>query len=1456
MQDIAQLGFSIDSTPAQTAAQNLDRMAQAAAGAQMATGNLSTSSLAYQRAMEQVIVQQNNMIEKLTASGAAFSVLQERIPRVAAEIDSFRQRLDGVADTVDRRVTASLRSLAEETRRAGETFRGVDLKSWAERAQAGFAALYREAESFFRITGQAPASLMQFQYVTEKIGSSVRETATSLNRLSEAIQGISTQGRDVRQILARYGIEASGSPNELVTRFADRVMRAPAGAQRTQDIMSVFGTNDPDVVNRVAAAQGLVRGETSTERDYRFRAQADMMQGIRLRMTAEAISDRATEYGLASRAGRDPDFIDRMLNRQGNDPLSQVLRFSDRLNSAAYAGNLSVINSTEQAGLSRAWREYADQGISGWFNPGNLGRMATGAAGARFEALSDRVRNFLGTYEPPLVGTADEVLPQYNEQMRQFRENDDMSQELAALEGRAPIAGAQRRGALSRGRPGVNWTEADASRMAELRRILEDRERGGQRFTEPRAPVITAPNATGLEALTEEQRNQLQPFFQRFGLGEFADRETGRLMQADYSASSNLLRLMGPRAQQIAAATNTVIQGQLADPTYGMVQGGQAAVALSLAAPGDRAYLRQLQQMAQSRFGSPMLTGLFDGTGVPAGVRQAIGLQGDAYANTEIGRIGQSIGALDAIRGAVGRGGAATENEEIRQRSIIELTDRGMSSAKQEEVILQRLNEAQARRNLLLTKEEEAVKERNRSAEDLTNRLAGGQSLAQATVSANLTSEARRRNLAYGSNLTEAGIAAERAPSLRGQLAQQGAYLSERASDAGQVAGVMGAGGNARDVAQIRAEQQATQATAEAYANAMRLTGQARDEEIQKLNTLRTSIRDSVLALDDFQRQMQLFGQANVMNQQAGMIGQMVGMTPLQRLRAQETMGLMGPALTEASGGLRLAGRVAAAESGGDPNAVNRTPGMSARGLLGITNGMWQQYASRLGLRDDQRMDPGAQVQIFDAFSEDMRRRHRGITDEGIYQAWAVGPGVYPFMRDAPDADAYQTYRLVAGERLAEQAFSANGRLMQRGMTNAQVLQAFSSRLPGASGGIPQQFTSAVGNLSGSRERLTVQQMEEATAAILSGGQAASGSLMRGRSDGVANLEAAMALARATDPYADPSLRSPRIRALLAQSYNQQSFGIDREIRAGAYEEDMNRRLLDMGPFYSERAYEREAATSTLRRRRDEMMSDADFYESNGMRDQAGSMRDRASRIFEQGTRALDTRQLARDMQEFRNAGQEALGTVSQGFVTAVINARNYREALTGVTQELSNIAQRLASRQLEKLAGFALDFAVGAFSGGAGSYGATAAGMSIVGASGMMGGGVARGGIHAGGMLYPFSGGGVLDHTTVFPLAGGGVGMAAEMPPGEAVMPLRRTADGRLGVAASGDSGGGAAITQNINVNFGGGQGGQVSPEQARMVAAEIQKAARAAADDAIRSNMRVGGMFNPTYLGKGQPW
>lgn len=70
-----------------------------------------------------------------------------------------------------------------------------------------------------------------------------------------------------------------------------------------------------------------------------------------------------------------------------------------------------------------------------------------------------------------------------------------------------------------------------------------------------------------------------------------------------------------------------------------------------------------------------------------------------------------------------------------------------------------------------------------------------------------------------------------------------------------------------------------------------------------------------------------------------------------------------------------------------------------------------------------------------------------------------------------------------------------------------------------------------------------------------------------------------------------------------------------------------------------------------------------------------------------------------------------------------------------------------------------------------------------------------ARGGVIRQGRVRPFASGGVVASPTYFPMQDG-TGLMGEAGP-EAILPLRRGSDGRLGVAAG--AGGGATVTVNI---------------------------------------------------------
>jgi phage-related minor tail protein len=109
--------------------------------------------------------------------------------------------------------------------------------------------------------------------------------------------------------------------------------------------------------------------------------------------------------------------------------------------------------------------------------------------------------------------------------------------------------------------------------------------------------------------------------------------------------------------------------------------------------------------------------------------------------------------------------------------------------------------------------------------------------------------------------------------------------------------------------------------------------------------------------------------------------------------------------------------------------------------------------------------------------------------------------------------------------------------------------------------------------------------------------------------------------------------------------------------------------------------------------------------------------------------------------------------------------------------------------------------------------------GFLAQGLSGALGGGLpfANGGAFSQGRVMPFARGGIVGGPTMFPMRGG-TGLMGEAGP-EAIMPLARGPDGRLGVQA----GGGRAVNVVINITTPDVQGFQRSQSQ---MAAQVSRA------------------------------
>lgn len=153
------------------------------------------------------------------------------------------------------------------------------------------------------------------------------------------------------------------------------------------------------------------------------------------------------------------------------------------------------------------------------------------------------------------------------------------------------------------------------------------------------------------------------------------------------------------------------------------------------------------------------------------------------------------------------------------------------------------------------------------------------------------------------------------------------------------------------------------------------------------------------------------------------------------------------------------------------------------------------------------------------------------------------------------------------------------------------------------------------------------------------------------------------------------------------------------------------------------------------------------------------------------------------DMAKELKSTTDALGkSISGAFARGVIDGRRFEDVLRSIGQRMISFGVRAAFKPVEAALQSALgSIFSGAFAGGGAQAAVTANG---------------NGNLFQSGKVTPFAAGGVIAAPTYFPMSGG-LGLMGERG-AEAVMPLSRGADGRLGVRAETSTP--ASITVNIS--------------------------------------------------------
>ena len=192
---------------------------------------------------------------------------------------------------------------------------------------------------------------------------------------------------------------------------------------------------------------------------------------------------------------------------------------------------------------------------------------------------------------------------------------------------------------------------------------------------------------------------------------------------------------------------------------------------------------------------------------------------------------------------------------------------------------------------------------------------------------------------------------------------------------------------------------------------------------------------------------------------------------------------------------------------------------------------------------------------------------------------------------------------------------------------------------------------------------------------------------------------------------------------------------------------------------------------------------------------------------------------------QMENVGKRVFQGMSDSLTTFVTTGKlTFKSFAASIISDLARIA---AQKAIAGLAGSLLGSIGGMFG------------------PGVIGAGFANGGAFSKGTQF-FADGGVVNRATGFGMAGGGQGVMGEAGP-EAIMPLKRGADGKLGVAMSGGSSNPAISQTNIITVQGSSDG---NPENDKKLAQLISNTIDKKWQENYAKATRVGGVANRVSL------